>query len=144
MPVAPLLGRGAVLLPLVLAWMLASRLALQVDPLLKVSMAAVSLLALPVGIGAAAWLAAHGGRWVAPMAMVGRNTMAIYALHPFVMQVLFILLRRPPAIPAAAWVVLVAAGTALLSLLLGRLASRIPGLFDLPPWPRLIRPRPVG
>ncbi|WP_165982408.1 hypothetical protein [Dankookia rubra] len=93
------------------------------------------MLAVPSGLGLAVRLAAWGGPAARGLILVGRNTLPIYVLHPLVMRVFFLAFHRPEALPRTAWVLL-ATGTAVaVSLLLGRVLGRIPGLFGLPPIP---------
>lgn len=121
------------LLPCAVAWVLATvsvhRAGLLAD---SIALAGLSVLALPVGLGAAAWLAASARCWTRPLSLIGRNTLTIYVLHPMALHLLILLVPRPQPVPPAAWVILVTAAAVLLSFLCGRLLGRIPGLFRLP------------
>ena len=143
----PALGLGAAarawpaLIGVGLLWALATRYAVRIDPVLGTPItAALALLAVPAGLGLAVRLAAWGGPVARGLILVGRNTLPIYVLHPLVMRFFFLAFQRPEPLPRAAWVVLVAAVAVVVSLLLGRVLGRIPGLFGLPPLPARIRP----
>ncbi|MBX6744241.1 MAG: acyltransferase family protein [Acetobacteraceae bacterium] len=121
------------LLPCAAAWVLATifvhRAGLLTDNL---AVAGLSVLALPVGFGAAAWAAGSARRWTGPLALIGRNTLTIYVLHPMALHLLILLVPRPQPLPPAAWVIMVTLAAVLLSFLCGRWLGRIPGLFRLP------------
>jgi len=146
---APRLGQWPWLIAVGLLWALATRVALQFDPLLGVAWtAAVALAAVPAGLGLSVRLAALGGPVAQALISIGRNTLPIYVLHPLVMRVFFLLVHRPEPVHKAAWVVLSAVVAVGVSYLLGRVLMRVPGLFGLPPLPGLrlaaLRPRDAG
>jgi fucose 4-O-acetylase-like acetyltransferase len=133
---APRLGAWPALLGAGLLWALGTRYAVRIDPLLGTPVtAALALLAVPAGLGMAVRLAAWGGPVARGLILVGRNTLPIYVLHPLVMRVFFLLFHRPEALPRTAWVLLATGMAVVVSLLLGRVLGRIPGLFGLPPLP---------
>jgi uncharacterized membrane protein YcfT len=131
--VAPRLGQWQKVLPLGLGFVAACWLALRLDPRLDDrTMAALSLVALPFGVAVAVLLARHGGWAASVLRAIGRNTLVVYILHPFVLRLVFAAAERPAAFPRAGWVLLVAAVALAASLYLGRLLARIPGVFSLP------------
>jgi uncharacterized membrane protein YcfT len=133
---APRLGAWPALLGIGLLWALATRFAVRIDPLLGTPVtAALALLAVPAGLGAAVRLAAWGGPPARGLILVGRNTLPIYVLHPLVMRVFFLLVPRPEALPRTGWVLLATLAAVTASYGLGRLLGRVPGLFGLPPLP---------
>jgi uncharacterized membrane protein YcfT len=139
---APRLAQWPVLIAVAAAWAVATRYAIKVDPLLGNGItAALALVAVPVGLGASVRLAMIGGPLARGLILVGRNTLPIYVLHPLVLRLFFIAIDRPLPVPKAAWVILLAAAAVILSLLLGRMLARIPGLFSLPPLPHFLAAR---
>ena len=133
---APRLGAWTALLGAGLLWAVATRFAVRIDPLLGTPVtAALALLAVPAGLGAAVRLAAWGGPLARGLILVGRNTLPIYVLHPLVMRAFFLLFHRPEALPRTAGVMLATSVAVGISLLLGRALAWIPGLFGLPPLP---------
>jgi uncharacterized membrane protein YcfT len=130
---APWLGRWPVLVTVGLIWVVLTRLAIKVDPLLGNAVtAALALVAVPAGLGIAVRLATIGSPLARGLIAIGRSTLPIYVLHPLVLRLLFIAFDRPEAVPKACWVLLLAAVSIIASLQLGRWLSRVPGLFGLP------------
>jgi len=130
---APRLARPGVLAGLLLAWAVATagahKLRLLED---DVARAALSLLAVPAGIGMATLLTTAAPRLAAPLGALGRTTLAVYVLHTMTMRIVVAALERPEALPGAAWAVLIAVAATALAMAAGRLLSPVPGLFGLP------------
>jgi hypothetical protein len=125
-----------VLVTVGLIWVVLTRLAIKVDPLLGNAVtAALALVAVPAGLGTAVRLATIGSPLARGLIVIGRSTLPIYVLHPLVLRLLFIAFDRPQGVPKACWVLLLAAVAIIASLQLGRWLSRVPGLFGLPSMP---------
>ncbi len=128
----PKLGRVRVLLPLLLAWLglAAGAHVLRIlrDPLV---IATLSLLAVPAGLGMAAWLADRLPRLAAPLQVIGRNTLGIYVLHTVTLRPLLTWWATTdiPGILAIPVLTLAALG---LALALGKVLEPVPFLFGLP------------
>ena len=138
-------GGGRCCVTVGLTWVVLTRLAIKVDPLLGNAVTAgLALVAVPAGLGSAVKLATLGGPVARGLIAIGRST-PIYVLHPLVLRLLFIAFDRPEAVPKACWVLLLAALAIVASLRLGRWLSRVPGLFGLPSLPPFLaeadRPR---
>ncbi len=136
--VVPRLGRGPVVLALALGFVLAGGLLVRLGSRLDDrAMALLSLVALPLGLALAALLARHGGWPARTLALVGRNTLAIYILHPFLLRLACAVAPAPGDMPAVAETLLLAALVIGAGLGLGLLLARVPGLLSLPPlgWP---------
>ncbi|WP_345752393.1 acyltransferase family protein [Microbacterium rhizophilus] len=103
---------------------------------------AMSVLAVPAGCGLAIALArARGFGWLAHL---GANTLPVYVLHWYVMTLAIFLLGLVPFWPPALVPFLVPLLVAIaipVSLLIHRVAARVPGLFDRPTWLRIPEPR---
>jgi uncharacterized membrane protein YcfT len=105
------------------------------DPIV---IAALSLIAVPAGLGVAVWLAERLPRLAAPLQVVGRNTLAIYVLHTFTLRLL--LAVAPPVLPDVVLIPILTLLAVALALPLGKLLEHVPGLFAVP---RLGRRKPT-
>jgi uncharacterized membrane protein YcfT len=143
--VVPRLGRPWVWLPLAALWLALAAgshmLRVLGDPALggrpdvatvAAVVAAISLAALPAGLGFAAWLADRWPWLAAPLQVIGRNTLVIYVLHTLALRPL---MAWAPwdAVPGVVLLPLVTLAAVGLSLLVGRPLERaLPFLFALP------------
>ncbi len=141
----PRLGRPAVILPLVLAWLGLAALAHMMRslgdpargdvaeaPVYAAVVASLSLLALPAGLGIAAWLAERLPRLAAPLQAIGRDTLVVYVLHTVTLRVLMALVPSG-LLPGEVLLPLLALAAVGLALLIGSpLARALPFLFGLP------------
>ena len=142
---APRLARPGALAAIGLAWAAATALAhkarLLQDDLVR---PALSLLALPFGIGLSAWLAGRHPLWGAPLRLVGRNTLHVYVLHTMALRLVLASAERPASVPREVWAVAVAALAIVMCLAAGRVLARVPGLFAIPGRQRAPRPAPAA
>jgi uncharacterized membrane protein YcfT len=138
---APWLGRLRVLLPLLLCWLVLGGLAHMArilrDPAV---VAALSLLAVPAGLGLAVWLSRHLPPLAVPLQVVGRNTLAIYVLHTITLRVLMALVPHPEWLPGLILLPVLTLLAVAIALAFGRVLERVPFLFGLPGTTR----RPAG
>lgn len=128
---APRLGQPWVVLALGLLWVgltIAAHLAglLQTIP----GRIALSVVAVPAAL-AGAVLLARSRRLSAPLRRIGRSTLAIYLLHPWLL-LLLVQLEPPAWLPPWAWTLALVAAATALPLLLERPLARVPGLMALP------------
>jgi fucose 4-O-acetylase-like acetyltransferase len=94
--------------------------------------AALSLVALPAGLGFAAWLAERWPRLALPLQVIGRSTLVIYVLHTIALRPLMAWVPWDAG-PEEALLPLVALAAIALTLLVGRPLERaLPVLFALP------------
>lgn len=128
---APRLGQSWLVLALGLVWVgltIAAHLAelLQTIP----ARVALSLVAVPAAL-AGAVLLARSRLLSAPLRRIGRSTLAVYLLHPWLL-LLLVQLQSPEWLPPWAWTLALVAAATALPLLLERPLARVPGLMALP------------
>lgn len=129
----PRLGRLPFFLPLAAACAILTGLAHQQRILSDPAMvAALSLLAVPVGLGLAVWMTRQMPRLTAPLQAVGRNTLAVYVLHTMTLRLILAHVPPPGGLADIAWLVGLTLVTVALAVGLGKLLHPIPGLFGLP------------
>ncbi|HYZ33509.1 MAG TPA: acyltransferase family protein [Crenalkalicoccus sp.] len=141
---APRLGRPALLVPIVLVWGGLTLFA-QHERVLREPpvIAALSLLAVPAGLGLAALLAARLPWLARPLQVIGRNTLAIYVLHTLLLRPMMALLPWQ-ALPGAVALPLLALTAVGLALVLGKGLARVPGLLAVPRLGRKTEPALAG
>lgn len=135
---APRLGQGWVLLPVALAWIVLAALAHRARILTEPEViAALSLVAVPAGLGLAVWLTSRLAPVAVPLQVVGRNTLAIYVLHTITQRLLMVWVPRPDWLPGEIFLPVSVLAAVALALGIGKVLERVPGLFAPP---RLRRP----
>lgn len=129
----PRLAHPAVFAATGAAWLGAAAL-LHLQDLLRepVAIALLSLLAVPSGLGFAAWLTMMAPRLAAPLQAVGRDTLPIYVLHTMTLRVLMAVLPQPDWAPGFVYQPLMALWALVAAYWLGQLLQPVPGLFGLP------------
>jgi len=129
----PRLGRLRIFVPLAVTCLVLAALAHQQRIVRDPSVVtALSLIAVPAGIGLAVWLTRHVPRLMTPLQLVGRNTLAIYVLHTITLRLLLAYVPPPGGLLDVVWLVGLTLGAVALAVALGKLLEPIPGLFGLP------------